>query len=355
MGMAAMRARRLALSAARFGVAYATLLLATGLAMVVAGDAYGHVWLTGLGAPLSFYAGVAAAYIYSMAPAAGLPLAALLAASLAAYSLEPILPRLFLPLHLLGSLLGLAASLLAARRGRARTVALGLAAVYLTGAAAAVLVRGLGYIEAVLVLLYSVPFAAIYPVNLFSLYKTYHRGGLAPLLALVLGLHAAGTLWRAATGETLVLSLAALAYAAALLAAALPMLSRHLRQPGRGSTAWRAHLYFLEGQLVAALVAAAYAAEMLAGADPITEAHLVDMGFIAVHIYVHAPLMIPIIYGLRSGKRYNPTPYLLLLASLALRLTPSLQALAAPVFAASLAALAYVMAPPATGRRGRSG
>ena len=350
MGSAALRGRRLALSAARFGVAYSLLLLATGLAMVVAGDAYGHVWLTGLGAPLSFYAGVAAAYIYSIAPTAGPPLAALLAASLAAYSLEPILPGFFLPLHLLGSLLGLAASLLAALKGRGRLAALGLAAVYALGSAAPVAVRGLGYLEAVIVLLYSVPFAAIYPVNLFSLYKTYHRGGLAPLLALVLGLHAAGTLWRAWTGGAGLLSLAALAYAAALLAATVPMLRRHLRQPGRGSTAWRAHLYFLEGQLAAALAALAYAVEALAGADPIAEAHLVDMGFIAVHIYIHAPLMIPIIYGLRSGKRYNPSPYLLLLAALTLRLTPGLQALAAPVFTASLAALAYVMAPPRRGR-----
>jgi hypothetical protein len=40
--------------------------------------------------------------------------------------------------------------------------------------------------------------------------------------------------------------------------------------------------------------------------------HATAIGFAGLHIFIHAPMMLPVILGVPTARRYNPIPYALL-------------------------------------------
>jgi hypothetical protein len=110
----------------------------------------------------------------------------------------------------------------------------------------------------------------------------------------------------------------------------------------------RAYLYIVAGH-TAALAATVYLAAYLASGalenrlDLLITVHLVYMGFIGLHIYLHAPLMAPSIVETGSARRYNPLPVALLLAAVLAR--PVAPSLTYVLVAASLAGLLLVVKP----------
>jgi len=113
----------------------------------------------------------------------------------------------------------------------------------------------------------------------------------------------------------------------------------------------RAYLYIVAGHstaLIAAIVFAVYViANMIEGSlDLLIASHLVYMGFVGLHIYLHAPLMAPTLAETRSAKRYNPIPLiLLLLAAISRPLFPTISFF---TVLASLAGLLLIIKPYAT-------
>jgi hypothetical protein len=119
-----------------------------------------------------------------------------------------------------------------------------------------------------------------------------------------------------------------------------------LRRGGAGGAA----LAYIAASHMAS--AAAVAASLAPWWGFIARIHFAYMGFIGVHILLHAPLMMPQILGVRLAKAYYPAPPALMsAAAIARPLEPSLSfALAAAAIAA--AALQFRPQPPAR-RRGR--
>lgn len=113
------------------------------------------------------------------------------------------------------------------------------------------------------------------------------------------------------------------------------------RRPGAAGAGLR---YFAIGHaasLAAAVLAAAYTLLYAAGAcDTPCLLHGYTLGFISIHVWIHAPMMLPVILRVRHRRRYNPLPYLLaLLAALAF---PASGPAALALYAASAAAAALV-------------
>ncbi|NOZ89447.1 MAG: hypothetical protein GXO15_05930, partial [Crenarchaeota archaeon] len=259
-----------------------------------------HARLVGLGAVPLFYGSVAAWYVSSMLPrgllGAGAPLLFLHALLL---GLPVLLPGAAGVSVAAAAALGLGVSLAAARLGaRARReAALLMASAYAVALASPLLLPG-SPLARELMLLYLVAVPGIVAVNMYSLLRTYSRGG-ALLAGMALnGLLAAGLAWRSLSGGAGLLAVFFAAYAAATLAGAglgLPRL-RSLRGDPR-----RAHAYYLLGQLGSAAASAVHAALLASGADLVSEAHSLAMGFIAFHVYTHAPLMLPTMLGLPAS------------------------------------------------------
>ncbi len=329
-------------------------LLAASVSCVSASGGGGvlHARLVGLGVVPLFYGSVAAWYVSSMLPRgllwAGAPLLFLEALLL---GLPVLLPSLAGVLAAAAAALGLGVSLAAARLGaRARReAALLMASAYAVALASPVLLPGSSLLRE-LWLLYLVAVPGIVGVNVYSLFRTYSRGGALAVGLALNGLLAVGLAWRSLLGGVGLLAVFFAAYAVAVLAGSglgFPRL-RSLRGDPR-----RAHAYYLLGQLGSAAASAVHAALLASGADLLTEAHSLAMGFIAFHVYTHAPLMLPTMLGLPASRLYSGVPHGLLAASLYLRLHGP-AGWSGPLFLASLAALAAATIPvaPRGGRRG---
>ena len=211
----------------------------------------------------------------------------------------------------------------------ASTLASGSVALSLGGLGASYLVLGLylllpgpgDWLLRVVGAVYASAVGPIYAVTVHSFPRTYGmepRRCCAYLLYLA---HAAGVLLLAAG---LVKASAALLTAAMLIL--YPLAARLDSMPGvyRGlrsrlatgrSVALRSHLYFLAGHFLVPLMALYVAAGwllLLHGGGVLLLAHAVAAGFTLLHIEIHAPMMLPVILGLRHARRYWLLNYILL-------------------------------------------
>ena len=312
---------------------YASLLiLAAGLVEAPTGPLWHAALMTS--AVLVFYSAVASAYVASAAPRSRARL--YMPASIPLYAASPASPLIYT----LASLVS-AAGVAEARRRAPRVAGVTLDAllsVYAFGAAAGAYaaLAGLDPYSLYTLLLYAVPAAACIPVNLHALTHTYRAGSPPASIIPALAFYEAGVAARYMLGSRLLLQAATAYYAVLVALLASRALRSRIVRAARGP-AKRAHLYTVWGEYSIAAFYAAYAA-LLPRLDPILEAHALAMGLIASHVYLHAPLMLPVILGLPASRLYNPLPQLLLAASLAAR--PTSPHLALHLFAASLVVLA---------------
>jgi hypothetical protein len=205
------------------------------------------------------------------------------------------------------------------------------------------------YYELMLGLVYAIPVTAIYSVTIYSLPKTYHSEPRSPLVALLYAVQASGLalyIYQRHAGLAL-LSLALALYPAA---ARFNLLHEGLRAAREKAGAVRlSHLYYVWGHIAAlgftvASIASSIA-YMLGPSWPrlMLLVHSLALGFTACHIELHAPLMLPVILGVPSARRYNPAPYILLALSLILHPLNGTASLA--VFTLSLLATALIVLP----------
>jgi hypothetical protein len=194
-----------------------------------------------------------------------------------------------------------------------------------------------------------VPLTSIYAVTIHSLPKTYHSG---PRRSLTLALYTLQAVGLTVYTEDARASVALLALPLLLypLAARFELLREGLRRVERLRGAARgSHLYYVWGHItVLLLTASAVAAAAYYTASPgyrsfILLVHTLTLGFTACHIAIHAPLMLPVILGVRTAKRYNPAPYILLLTALAAY--PLSEDLSLAVFSAAVLATLLVVWP----------
>jgi hypothetical protein len=207
---------------------------------------------------------------------------------------------------------------------------------------------GIGYL-----LVY--PVQMIYSVTLNSLPSTYGRRPVYPLLPLPYALATlAAALVLARPGEAALAavlgSASTLAYLPAVRIHEIPRLWREeVRGSRRPPIVVATHKYFLEGHVFVAVMAAyAVAAAILYEAGwlptPVCIAHALAVGFSGLHILIHAPLMLPVILGIHTARRYNPLGYaLLVIAPPAACLSPDLLA---PLVLAAVAVGVYIVWPP---------
>ena len=323
----------------RVAVASSLALLSAGLVSALASKPVLHVVLAGFGSVAVFYAVVFVAYVSSLGGGRGCSSGfSVLQLALYASSLLVSWPRPALSLYSVGVLAGLAAVLCvlpSTLSGPGARIVVPLLLSYLGGAAASIVLLGkqLPLVELVIVLLNAPILASAYSINLYSLYQTYRLGGLLYSAVAVVGAHSLGVIAYASTGDQRLMGLAAAAYAALVVRGAL---ASRPRSP--------AHKYFVRGQYLVALFSLGYAIALLQHYDVVKLAHILSMGLIASHIYIHAPLMLPPMMGLRHARRYWSIPYILLAASLAARLADA-GLFAAVLFACSLASMIYVFTP----------
>jgi hypothetical protein len=172
-------------------------------------------------------------------------------------------------------------------------------------------------------LVYSIPITSIYAVTIHSLPNTYQS---KPRRGLVLALYTLQALGVALYATNTRLGVAILAASLLLypFAARFELLRRGLERAEKlKGAARRGHLYYVWGHITvliiiaAALAASAYYISSQNYTSFILLVHTLTLGFVACHIAIHAPLMVPIILNVRNSRRYNPTPYILILAALA--------------------------------------
>jgi hypothetical protein len=84
----------------------------------------------------------------------------------------------------------------------------------------------------------------------------------------------------------------------------------------RSGVARRGLLYFLYGHvavIISILIIVIYSLAFIAGSGfcrVLCVLHELALGFTSLHVYIHAPIMIPVILGIKHRRRFNPIPYL---------------------------------------------
>lgn len=195
-------------------------------------------------------------------------------------------------------------------------------------------------------LLYALPVQAIYSVTIHSMPSTYGERADARLVAamhgvvwLGLALLLVDARWGAA-----VLCLSPLLYFLAARVYRVPVRLRKVLDMGPGPVR-SSHLYFLAGHIYAMAswvwLASSTILWLAGSVSLLAVIHALVMGFIGIHIYIHAPLMLPVLLGTSTERRYGHAPLLLLLASA--MLWPVARGPAMLLFLLSLAALLLVV------------
>ena len=151
-------------------------------------------------------------------------------------------------------------------------------------------------------LAWSHPVALIYAVSLHSLPKTY-RYKYDRLLAYT---SLAAHLYALLRGEPFFASLSELLYFLSLrLDKVLPSL-RRVRGEAR-----KAHNYLISAYLLLTPVIVF----SFFGLRQLSYLHLLLLGFIGLHVYGHAPMMLPVIFGVRNARSFTPLPLIMLTLS----------------------------------------
>lgn len=345
-------------AAARLLVAASLPGAAAALAAAALGRPFLHARLVSLYTLPVFITGVAVAYAASplrgaLPPPALAALASVLPASLAALALGP------LPLAA-ASLASAASALWAATRTRG-SVALslyGLGVAYAAYSAVLLLAprRGLLWL---LASVYALAVGSIYGVSFHSFPRTYRLqprplAGLAAYAA-----NAAGSLLlpRVAPAAALLLASGLLLYPLAARLDALPRLLPEALRGRRLGAAGRSHCYFTVGHvfaLIGSLLSAAGLAGYALGGGVVSAIHTATIGFVLVHIEIHAPMMVPVILGLRHARRYNAAAVYPPALAAALLMAARVAASAALLLVSASLAAALFTAWPAGARGGRS-
>ena len=354
------------------GVIASLAYLAAGLVAAGLRAAESHVFMMAGGVLVTFVVAVESSYVVSPMRAKGHPL---MTAAYAGLVVSPIIALLAPPL---GVALGLrvwawllAASLLvealpafvgaslARDTVRASLAAAGfsdlLAAAYL---ALAPLRLGGSPVLAGLGLLYAYPVPMIFSVSLHAFPSTYARKPLWPLLPAPFALAAASSLGLALTGRlgAWMLAAAALSLVAYIPAARIheaPRIAGEIASSRKPQIVVKTHKYFLQGHVFVAIIALytlALASLWAAGYRVKLGCiiHATAIGFAGLHIFIHAPMMLPVILGIPTARRYNPIPYTLLsiaAASPCLGSYPNIL-MRATLVAALIAAVLVVWPPP---------
>ncbi len=342
-----MKPRAIGAVAAVAGIVYTVL----GLALVE--EPRVHMALLGLGAAYVFAAGVAIVYAASFRGAG--PREELLLIHVASTVVLPLVAGYFwdyvAPVLLVSAVSGLYAIYVYVRSvgGDARVPALLLCYPYLAVVPLALLLQAgrVWLLDFYLLLAYLFPVPMIYAVSLHSFPKTYGYRFSWPWTAATLLTHVAGaTLSLAGLQAGFVLMAASMV--PYLLAIGIHRVPEALGFASKlGSAARKAHTYLVTGYLFAA-AAAIYVLYLqvmayLGDAPLLQVIHAVLMGFVGMHIYTHAPLMLPVMLATPTARRYTPTPYMLLLASTLARYPyPDLSY---GLMVASLVALVLVVKP----------
>ena len=323
---------RLVLQSSRIGIYYSIAALVAALYVVTEGLRLAHAELMTLAVLPVFVVSVAAAYgvsglrqtdpLYaaaaSLAVAAPISAAALSVASVAlskAWLLSAALAYSFVPLAM-GSL--------ASRAKLDVRLSVGLLGLsLLLGAAELLLVRAGFFVRALLFLELSV-LGAIYAVSIHAFPSTFGDPPSVTLSALTFALLAAGLALAVAglvRAGVLVAGIPMITY---LFAMRLERIESYFKKAyqTRNPVARAGTLYFVDGHAFAAAFSAisfiAVVLWYLGLAPTLVVVHLVAIGLVGTYIFIHAPMMLPVILRWTSARRYNLTPYVLLAAGAAL-------------------------------------
>ena len=363
-------------ASSKAGILASLAYIALGLAAPPLGRPEWHIYMMAGGALGAFVIAVESSYIVSALRGREHPL---MTAALAGLVASPILALLAPPL---GAALGLRAwaiTLAVASLAEALPAALAsrlsrrlvkaslagaaytnlLAAAYLAGAASIrppPVIAGLG-------LLYALPLPMIYSVTLNALPSTYkfEPSPAGILLAYILaGMAAALGLEpaHAPTWAPLAAALSTLAYIVGVRAYRAYSLALKAVSEAPSRVAAETHKYFLWGHIYVILISAYLVAltllnTALGGVKLGCIIHGFAIGFSGLHIFIHAPMMLPVILGIPTARRYNPAPYALLATA---AVAPCIgHWLMWPTLLAGLAAATLVVWPAGrpSGRRGR--
>lgn len=202
--------------------------------------------------------------------------------------------------------------------------------------------------------LYSYPIPMIYSVSVHSFPSTYHEKPVTPLYWAVMGLNALGLALYASTWQEA--QLAGLALLVAGLLAYFPAIGLHHApriasriKASKNQVVRKTHQYFLAGHFYAvltAILATIYTGLYLYTPTTPLECitHSLAIGFIGTHIFIHAPLMLPVILGIPTARRYNQAPFITLVSAVPVFCYHRLAALALVVIAVLL--MTYIVWPP---------
>jgi len=349
--------RTVSKEAARAGVVASIVYLAASLALLVAGYPHEHARAMTYGVLLLFPHAVAVAYVASASSARTYPLVGLMALSVAPAAVAPAVAVRSIGLAALlfafvSAVSAPAAALVGA--GRRRSVRLSLFMVSLSYAAtlaviAYMLVAGHPrlFSQAALALVIAYPVLLIYAVTVHALPATFSDEPSYPAALLLLALGGAGAL-LVASGSLEVGAIAALSSAALYVyAARLYKVGDYRRwvesrYSDKGSPAYKGMRYFLDGHLfviVSIVILAVHTVLYIMGAcNLLCLVHSYAMGFVTVHVLIHAPMMLPVILRIRHRRRYTLAPLATALAATLLWPLAGPAALAVYVFALLLAA-----------------
>jgi len=220
------------------------------------------------------------------------------------------------------------ASLIAAgaRKGSTR-MSLAMTAVsytFLSLAVAETLVNPQDTITTALVLILSYPVPLIIAVTSHSLPATFHdeHHKLAPIPLLLTGI-AGLTLTTHPKASLLLQATALILYTiTARIYKTYTQYPKNIR-PAKTPAQKGLH-YFLTGHQLIPLTIL-FTLYALTNTTPLTILHTYTIGFILHHVIIHAPLMIPVILGIKHKRKYTTLPYIaLLLALLTWPLQPTL-------------------------------
>ncbi len=163
------------------------------------------------------------------------------------------------------------------------------------------------------------PVTAIYAVSLHAVPKTYRLEPEKASTAVLISFLVLGTILYALDMyrySLLAFSISFLAYPVAIRLYKLREWERSIRAK-KDSPGKPGNLYFIYSHYYVVLFSIVSPITLwlfLQGAvkDIFTLIHIVTIGFIGVHIYIHAPMMVPVVVGMKTKRRYTYLPPLLL-------------------------------------------
>ncbi len=151
-------------------------------------------------------------------------------------------------------------------------------------------------------LVWSHPVSLIYAVSLHSIPKTYRYEHDKLLAYTSLAAH----LYALIRGEPFFASLSMLFYFLSL------KLNKALSSIGRvAKEARKAHKYLITAYLLLLPVILC----SFLGLRHLPYLHLLALGFIGLHVYGHAPMMLPVIFGIRNARSFSSLPLIFLALS----------------------------------------